>query len=441
VLKQAAVVHKMNAQVRSKLGKLHALRLVLRNIRSVELWATPLTDSTRARRWRQSKRLVLNDRVLLPESQLPPSQDFAVDLLHAALRLATQPEANNIIALANAACKLKAVQFKSWTDNELLAFWLNIYHCLLLHGWMLLGKPSSAKELKVFKKRVSYLVGLRPVSLLEIERAVLRSLEADTPDRVKAEAGARARQLLGFCGFCRRRLPPTGRGSLSAKPLPEGTDDEASPNRRKGAKLPQMPRVPKPSWMMQFSAHPPCLFLGRDPELLVLPKQESRCALVLNRGTESCLPDIPVFHSRYLSKGLNDVARAFVATLQVTERDGRAICVLVPESCKALAREFQFKDRLLLEFLWRFMPPERAGLQPSTRLKFCKGNEEPRDLAKFACQVHIMDSMPLHQLAIVGALCDDVVVEVVANENENGSDCELEAEPPPKARAGDIVPI
>merc|ERR1712008_505764 len=104
--------------------------------------------------------------------------------------------------MGDSTCQLKTVRFIGWTQDELLSFWLNVYHCLLLHGWLLLGTPKSKREARRFYSRVSYLVGTGPMSLAEIERIVLHLPPVDPkmvgPKMVGAQAKARVSRLVGF---------------------------------------------------------------------------------------------------------------------------------------------------------------------------------------------------------------------------------------------------
>jgi len=352
-----------------------------------------LMDSSRARRWR-SRRLVLNDRLLIVESTLQPAPNFAEELLEAALQLVAKPvTAEDVIAFSNSVCKLKALRFKSWTQNELLAFWMNIYHCLLVHAWIVLGQPSTLQEVRRFHNCVSYLIGLRPFSLAEIERMVLRIPQTDSTGTVKAHAGARAQQLRGLFSVLmpwKAKKPEASAGSPNGTASPAQSNTSAgstlkplpdrSPGLAVGTCLPMMgalPRVPKPTW--GTLSHHSCLFLGKEPEDLRLPKPDKRCLLCICRGTTSCLGAIAVFHANRLNAQLDDVARQFVQEfVHVTEKDGRPIRVDVPERCKSLEQEASFESKLVLNFLWGFMPVGTAPPQPSTKLKYVKLSDDPR---------------------------------------------------------------
>ncbi|CAE8616402.1 unnamed protein product, partial [Polarella glacialis] len=142
--------------------------------------ALKLMDHTRARRWgRRRRRLVLNDRNLVnaPSYPLPPS--IAGQMLETVLALGDKPATNDVIAFMDSTCLLKAIRFDGWTDSELLAFWLNVYHCMLLHGLLVFGVPKSQSERKNFHSRVTYLIGATPVSLRELETEILQVPVAD----------------------------------------------------------------------------------------------------------------------------------------------------------------------------------------------------------------------------------------------------------------------
>jgi len=357
------------------------------------------TDTTRARRWRNSRRLVLNDRLLLPELSPSPPPSYAADLLEQVLKLGDQPANSDIIAFSNAVCQLKAIRFRHWTQTELLAFWINIYHCLLLHGYLVLGKPVTAKELQRFRTRVSYLVGLRPISLREIEQAIFRIPEVDPQLQARAHAGAHARAVLGFCGCCRRRRsagspdrehednmksnPPSVQGSTSTPP-------RKIVGAQKNMMCMPMPQIPKPTWSNRnLREKESCLFLGREPEALAPPTQDLRCILALNRGKKACPPTIPVLHDTALNTELDDVVRRAVQSMvqvELKDREGRALRVKLPDICKPLLTELSTGAKEVLLYLWQFMPPDTPDPASTCKLKFVKGAEEPwerSDLQKF----------------------------------------------------------
>merc|ERR1719345_618322 len=102
-------------------------------------------------------------------------------MLDMVLRLKDRPSTQELVEFIDESSRLKAISFDGWTNSALMAFWMNVYHCLLLHGRLLLGTPKSRRELYRFYSRVSYIVGTRPVSLKEIERHILHVPIQDRP--------------------------------------------------------------------------------------------------------------------------------------------------------------------------------------------------------------------------------------------------------------------
>jgi len=135
-----------------------------------------LTDTTRARRWRPKTRLILNDRRLLIRNGATPLPPLTVaeQILQRVLAFEEGVAGEALKEFMDLTCLLKAVQLGQWGAHERLAFWLNVYHCLLLHGRLILGTPKSRRELALFNNRVSYFVGSSPVSLREIECFIIR---------------------------------------------------------------------------------------------------------------------------------------------------------------------------------------------------------------------------------------------------------------------------
>lgn len=367
-----------------------------------------LVDISRARRWRQKKRLILNDRVILPnEAAPPPPPSIIEEMLVAALSLPEKPPVNDIVAFMTSTCALKAVRFKGWSQNELLAFWINTYHCLIVHGCLVLGTPSNRQEMLNFHKRVSYLVGLRPVSLREIERIILQVPRAEAQQVVRARARARAVQFLGCCGlFFRQPEDETGQkqkdrdspprsptaakgqvdsegGKQSSPPSPSSSSTTSGRVKQKKQKAKNMcmPKVPLPQapWKL-YDTHA-CLFLGLPPEgTNHLPRQDLRVALALNRGHHICLPSIPVLDAPRLNSELNDISQSYIANfVQVEKKEGRPYRLTFPHSLQGVKRELKEDQHAFLKFIGSFMPMEpQVSTTVGVQIKFSKQPETPR---------------------------------------------------------------
>lgn len=192
----------------------HLMRLQSKKLSPRSTHPSLLKDLTDASRWHPRRRVVLNDRrLLLSERQLGSENLSPVELsarilglaLSLTERLGTLAEGVTLLSgnespvssleagrhaglrkclteLADATCLLKAVRIGSLSELEKEAFWLNIYHCLLLHGFVVLGVPMSVRELLGFHNHSSYLIGSQPFSLVEIEHGVLRAMKRPRND-------------------------------------------------------------------------------------------------------------------------------------------------------------------------------------------------------------------------------------------------------------------
>ncbi|CAE7943050.1 unnamed protein product [Symbiodinium necroappetens] len=354
-------------------GARNGLRAITGGQRVPSKEAMLLMDSTRSRRWGHRRRLVLNDRILasLPEKRLAP--DFAACLLEKALSLGAAPAAADVTAFLDATCLFKAVSFQNWTEAEMLTFWVNTYHCILLHGLLIFGAPQSKSELNNFRNRVSYLIGSRPMSLREIDSAMLRVPKTDP--QAARQARVRARQLLGFCGLCRKGATPP---------------DPSSPASQHGQqRLPDapmcLPKMPLPKGPWTYDKTQACLYIGSPPELWLPPKQDLRVVLTLNRGTLSSLSAVPIFDAASMDSQLNEMAHQFVGTfVEVQLRDGIPQKVTLPVWCRVLLQEFRDDEAQLLSFVWKFMSKEVPQLpDKKVQLKFKKFPQESRQRVQF----------------------------------------------------------
>ncbi|CAE8711352.1 unnamed protein product [Polarella glacialis] len=399
-----------------------------------------LMDSTKARRWGR-RRLVLNDRKLVTAPEASPlGPSIAGQLLETALALGEQPDTCDVIAFMDFTCLLKAVRFDGWKDSDLLAFWMNIYHCMLLHGLLVLGVPKLQSEVKHFHNRVSYLIGPMPVSLREIEHAILRvpAAEKDMADmavRTAREARVRAQALLsglprprhwgpswgcglrfGLAGPAGRKPSPSQSGSFPrpASPVALGSSGggiRTSPtNITPGSVAPNFPQVeqgsarkcdrpdtdgnfvgnlclpklplPRPPWRNETNSA--CLYLGAEPQALATPQKDLRVALALNRGTLSCPPSVPVFSAARLNAELDEVACCFARSFVSIQlgHGRRPVHATLPYCCQGIMQELGNDQEALLRFLGRILEAEatKFPLQQTQKVqvRFKKGPEDPR---------------------------------------------------------------
>jgi len=364
-------------------GAFNGLRAITGGQKVPSKEAFLLMDSSRARRWGNRRRLVLNDRILTSAPEKDPDPEIARSLLQEALALGEVPKAADVTAFLDATCLLKAIRFATWSEAEQLSFWVNIYHCLLLHGFLIFGTPQTKSEMSNFRTRVSYLIGSRPMSLREIETVILHVPRMDP--QAARQARARARQILGVFSLCwGKKLPKTPPNTAPVSPASH-FDIGASDTLGRPMCLPkmQLPKAPWASGKVQA-----CLYLEQPPETWTLPKQDLRVVLTLNRGTLSCLSAIPVLDPEGLEAQLDCMTHQFVSTfVEVQLREGVPERATLPALCRGILQEFQDEERNLLSFIWKHMAKEAAEAAPlperKVRIKFKKYPQDARPRAQF----------------------------------------------------------
>jgi len=128
-------------------------------------------------RWATKERTVLNNVCLCLES----ADDDAVSLSARLLRQALDTQGVKIVGhdavmrLARAASKLKCIDLRGLSDQDVWCFWLNIYHALLVHARIACGLPRRLPKIISFFNENSYIVAGHVFSLAEIEHCILRS--------------------------------------------------------------------------------------------------------------------------------------------------------------------------------------------------------------------------------------------------------------------------
>jgi len=313
-----------------------------------------IMDPSYCRRWNPSNRIVLNDRRVLVGSnkRITDCVAFSASLLNAALEFGgSSPQTaaekngqngfviNNVDEFFDAVGLLKTVNFESMAATQKLCFWLNIYHTLMLHGFLQVGRPSSGKQLSIFQNRISYLVESHPFSLAEIEFLILRSNLSTPLHRIKGrvwgtgqptyfwrrtnevlpasqagilhlECASSDDQDTGLGFGAKRQISKytnqasTGtRGSdLHLEGL-EGSDDEVKSNR---SKISSRVDASSEFWARYAPGYP-----------------EIRISFVLNYGTLSCLDSIMVFYDNQLEAQLEYASSQFIQTFCHVEGGSR----------------------------------------------------------------------------------------------------------------------
>eukprot|EP00163_Fabomonas_tropica_P007452 TRINITY_DN17175_c0_g2_i1.p1 TRINITY_DN17175_c0_g2~~TRINITY_DN17175_c0_g2_i1.p1 ORF type:complete len:807 (+),score=169.91 TRINITY_DN17175_c0_g2_i1:300-2423(+) len=132
--------------------------------------------------------IVLNRQTLALDSPVQDAEKLSATLLQRLLRignaehgpgftseLASSP---GFASFAFAVSDLHTVTLHGMSEDSRIAFFLNVYHTLLLHALVDIGPPSSVMQRKGFYTNICYEVAGRLYSLADIEHGILRATSA-----------------------------------------------------------------------------------------------------------------------------------------------------------------------------------------------------------------------------------------------------------------------
>jgi hypothetical protein len=117
-------------------------------------------------------------------SSLPPCRyplTLSKQILRGILNISKQttgknsvnPEITDWIEFSEKVSTLQSVSLRELTKSDLIAFFLNIYHTLLLHSFVVLGVPSSGTDWKSLKASASYEIAGDLMTLRDIDEVIL----------------------------------------------------------------------------------------------------------------------------------------------------------------------------------------------------------------------------------------------------------------------------
>ena len=85
----------------------------------------------------------------------------------------SNPSSYEWIAFSDRVCLLQTVALQDLTRDEITAFFLNIYHTLLTHAFIVYGVPGRPMEWKSFKSKAAYEIAGDVMSLRDIDEIIL----------------------------------------------------------------------------------------------------------------------------------------------------------------------------------------------------------------------------------------------------------------------------
>ncbi len=130
--------------------------------------------------WDLHKRRILNCRQYSFRTPQSNEQPDTLQLAERALRMALslQPKGPNdadLRAFLDCAAALKEADAYSLNEDERLAFFLNIYHVMIMHAYIVLGPPDSSLKWMSYFTTISYQCSDDVFSLAELEHNIIRA--------------------------------------------------------------------------------------------------------------------------------------------------------------------------------------------------------------------------------------------------------------------------
>jgi hypothetical protein len=90
------------------------------------------------------------------------------------LNMSTLSSSNEFREFSHATSELQKVDLTTLNSKEKLAFFINIYNMLVIHGHVIHGIPESGLQRYQFYNNTKYQIGGQLYSLNEIEHGILR---------------------------------------------------------------------------------------------------------------------------------------------------------------------------------------------------------------------------------------------------------------------------
>jgi hypothetical protein len=100
---------------------------------------------------------------------------LAEDALRKALDPRNESDDEILISFLDSAAKLKEANLYGLSEDQRFVFFLNIYHCMVMHAYLVLGPPRSSFQWISYFNSISYQCSDDIFSLAELEHCIIRS--------------------------------------------------------------------------------------------------------------------------------------------------------------------------------------------------------------------------------------------------------------------------
>ena len=100
---------------------------------------------------------------------------LVAEALKSALEPYSENESDNLKVMLNLTSELKRCDITKLSETKKLAFFLNLYHLMILHAYLVLGPPTSTFKWISYFNMISYQVNDDIFSLTELEHCIIRA--------------------------------------------------------------------------------------------------------------------------------------------------------------------------------------------------------------------------------------------------------------------------
>lgn len=154
------------------------------SVRSINtLWENQIDDPSKeflhkSTMWNYEKRRILNCRKFAFNSSKHNRSEEKI--ICEVLQYALDPsesgiEEHNLQLFLDGAADLKTIHLSNLHETQKLAFFINLYHIMIIHAYLVLGPPSSSFKWISYFNKISYQCADEIFSLAELEHCIMRS--------------------------------------------------------------------------------------------------------------------------------------------------------------------------------------------------------------------------------------------------------------------------
>jgi hypothetical protein len=139
--------------------------------------------------WKLDKRRILNCRSIIFTSEGLPERlrecspcELVESILDKAFKI-SQDESESVsqwISFMNDVSTLQTIDIYDISEVERVALYLNLYHIMILHGFLIFGPPTSWASYPSFVNSVTYIIAFDIVSIAELEHNIIRYQKQNT---------------------------------------------------------------------------------------------------------------------------------------------------------------------------------------------------------------------------------------------------------------------